>query len=137
MTEAASPPVASWVGSWNAEPGSLAAIRAELVGFADAAGASRRTRDALALAVTEAAANAIVHAYPDRAPGQLFIQAGLGAPGRLRVVVRDDGCGMRSRIDSPGVGLGLALIVQLADAVVVRTDAGTGTEVDMEFALDS
>ena len=55
----------------------------------------------LALAVTEAVTNSVVHAFIDREPGivRAHIQA---APDELVVVVTDNGRGMQPRADSPG-----------------------------------
>ncbi len=82
-------------------------------------------RDAVALAVTEAVANAAMHAYRDRAqPGLVRVAATVG-PGGLRLVVSDDGLGPRRGDDSPGAGLGLRLIASLADEVKLSHDGGT------------
>ena len=51
--------------------------------------------------------------------------------GDLRVTVRDKGCGMAPRMDSPGAGLGLPLIASLADSFSVAAPPGGGTEVCM------
>ena len=63
--------------------------------------------DAVRLAVSEAVSNVVVHGYRDRATGTFTVSIDWG-PDELRVVVRDDGCGMQPRPDSPGAGLGLA-----------------------------
>jgi anti-sigma regulatory factor (Ser/Thr protein kinase) len=82
-------------------------------------------RDAVALAVTEAVANAAMHAYRDRPkPGHVRVAASVG-PGGLRVVVSDEGVGPRRSEDSPGAGLGLRLIASLADEVEFSHDGGT------------
>jgi anti-sigma regulatory factor (Ser/Thr protein kinase) len=54
----------------------------------------------------------------------------------LTVVVRDTGCGMSPREDSPGAGLGLPLIAQVAGSVSVDAPpGGHGTVVCMTFDL--
>jgi serine/threonine-protein kinase RsbW/stage II sporulation protein AB (anti-sigma F factor) len=55
---------------------------------------------------------------------------------RLRIVIADSGIGMTPRTDSPGLGLGLPLISQLADSIQVRT-AEDGTEIHMSFPCPS
>ena len=55
--------------------------------------------------------------------------------GELKVIVRDEGCGMTPRTDSPGAGLGLPLIATLADSFSVTAPPGGGTEVCMTFPL--
>ena len=86
------------------------------------------------LAVTEACTNVVVHAYPDGQEGPLEMLASLQED-ELLVVVRDGGCGIAPRPDSPGLGLGLPLIASLADAVRLGHDAQGRTEVRMTFSL--
>ena len=57
----------------------------------------------VALAVSEAVTNAVMHAYCDREPGAVRIFASV-AEGALVVIVSDDGPGMTPRTDSPGMG---------------------------------
>jgi anti-sigma regulatory factor (Ser/Thr protein kinase) len=91
-------------------------------------------RDAVGVVVTEAVTNAVVHAYRDqRAAGRVHVSASLDDHG-VEVAVDDDGLGMGPREDSPGVGLGLPLIGDLADRVEV-TSRGPGTHLAAFFAL--
>src|SRR3954470_23317983 len=91
-------------------------------------------RDAVGVVVSEAVTNAVVHAYRDHArPGNVHVSASLDHHG-VEVAVDDDGLGMRPRLDSPGVGLGLPLIGDLADRVEV-TSRGPGTHLAAFFAL--
>ena len=55
--------------------------------------------------------------------------------GYLCLLVRDHGCGLAPRTDSPGLGLGLPLIAESASSVEVTTPGGGGTEVRMRFDL--
>jgi anti-sigma regulatory factor (Ser/Thr protein kinase) len=88
--------------------------------------------DGIALAVSEAVSNAVLHAYRQHdEPGRVELRAEL-VDERLRIVVRDDGMGLVPRIDSPGAGLGLPLIAQLA--VHVDVESAAGTTILMEFA---
>src|SRR3954451_8309663 len=78
-------------------------------------------RDAVGVVVTEAVTNAVVHAYRGRAaPGRVQVFVCLDDEG-LEVAVDVDGLGMRSRVDSPGMGLGLPLMGDLADTVEVSS----------------
>ena len=82
-------------------------------------------RDAVGVVVSEAVANAVMHAYRDRAePGRVRVAVEVGGD-RLELVVSDDGIGMAPRVDSPGAGLGLPLMAGFADEVVVESSHGT------------
>jgi serine/threonine-protein kinase RsbW len=54
---------------------------------------------------------------------------------KLEVVVRDEGPGIGPRADSPGLGLGLPLIVSLTESVQLGRAADDSTEVRMTFPL--
>lgn len=128
------PPPASWDQQFSAIPASVAEIRRALTTFARAHGANDLLVSDLQLAVSEAATNAVVHAFTDAEPGTLRIRA---TPGHdaFDIVVADDGHGMVPRGDSPGLGLGLPTIAQLTTSFDIRGRAGgTGTEVHMVFA---
>lgn len=119
-----------------AEPSAVPLARAVLTKTAEREGVSEAVRSALALAVTEACANVVLHAYVDAgAPGDLEVRACL-ADAVLIVEVVDDGRGMVPRVDSPGVGLGLPLIAQLADVLEIRTHGERrGVALRMQFRL--
>ena len=86
----------------------------------------------IAIAVSEALTNVVVHAYRDTGGGTMRISATMLVD-VLLVVVSDDGLGMSPRDDSPGMGMGLLLIDQFAGAVDVDSDHG-GTRMEMRFA---
>jgi anti-sigma regulatory factor (Ser/Thr protein kinase) len=114
-----------------AEPPSLAVIRRELDRvLGEEPFPSSRKAD-VRLAVSEACANAVMHAYPDEEPGEIMITAGISAEA-LVVTVRDYGCGLPAR--RPPTGIGVTLIHELADAVDA-VDADPGVAVRMEFRL--
>jgi anti-sigma regulatory factor (Ser/Thr protein kinase) len=92
-----------------------------------------REVSAIEIAVSEAVTNAVVHAYARR-PGDVVVTAHMPKGDGLVVDVLDDGDGLVPRADSPGLGLGLALIAQLTDAFEVREPAHGGTMVHMRFA---
>src|SRR3954471_24759628 len=124
-------PHAEW--ELPAAPTSVSAIRAGVREFARVHGASDGLLIDLALAVTEAVTNSVVHAFIDREPGivRTHIQA---APDELVVVVTDDGRGMQPRADSPGLGLGLPTIASLTTTMDMHAAPGGGTVVTMCFA---
>jgi serine/threonine-protein kinase RsbW/stage II sporulation protein AB (anti-sigma F factor) len=78
--------------------------------------------------VSEAVTNAVLHAYRDRAPGRVRVEARLDER-VLTVVVSDDGMGMSPNPDSPGLGVGLALIERLADEVEIQSHGGTRLQI--------
>jgi anti-sigma regulatory factor (Ser/Thr protein kinase) len=84
------------------------------------------------LAVTEALANVAVHAY-NREDGHADLAA-TRKNGALYVSVRDYGGGMQAAVDSPGLGIGLALMTTLTDSLRVNA-RDPGTEVEMTFTL--
>jgi serine/threonine-protein kinase RsbW len=88
------------------------------------------------LAVTEACTNVVVHAYPDEHEGLLEVAATLRED-KLEIVVRDEGPGIGPRPGSPGLGLGLPLIVSLAESVQLGRDEDERTEVRMVFPLSA
>jgi anti-sigma regulatory factor (Ser/Thr protein kinase) len=121
--------------TFPAVPESVAAVRGALQRFTKRAKVPRRTADAVALAASEAATNVVVHAYRETdAPGRIEVAAALAAD-ELWVVVTDSGAGLRPRPDSPGLGLGLAIIAQIADGVDLARPAAGGLELRMRFAL--
>ena len=84
--------------------------------------------------MTEAAGNAVLHAYPPMgAPGLLFVDAGM--TGRnLLLRVCDCGRGMTPRSDSPGTGIGLALMTRLTDGLEIAPNRSVdGTRVSALF----
>ena len=106
-----------------AEPGTVPLARAVVAKVAEREGVPETVRSALALALTEACTNVVLHAYVDAddAPGYLEVRAcRVGAV--LTVEVADDGRGMVPRVESPGLGLGLSLIAQMADVFEIRTE---------------
>lgn len=98
---------------------------------AEAAGFPPARIEDVALAVGEAGANVVMHAYPDGAGAFALLIDRL--PGELRIVVRDWGGGIAPRPESPGLGLGLPLIGSLADTVELSTGADGATDVTMCF----
>ena len=87
----------------------------------------------IALAITEATTNAVLHAYRGTdTPGTVEVRAQLDGD-HVCFSVRDEGSGLAPRVDSPGLGLGLGLIAQVADSADVRAPEDGGTEVVMRF----
>lgn len=86
----------------------------------------------VALAVSEAVTNAVLHAYRDGRTGNVRVVA-CGRPTEFVVVVRDYGCGMRPHPESPGAGFGLAIIAaSVAEMNIERPEDG-GTRIRLRF----
>ncbi len=119
-----------------AEPAAVPAARAAVKSFAAREGASGAVCSTVAVAVTEACQNVVTHAYVDEvAPGYLEVRACV-AEAVLVVDVADEGRGMVPRIDGPGLGLGLALIAQVADVLeILDQRERPGVVVRMRFNL--
>ena len=125
------PPVL--VRRFCARPDEIGRIRHDVRDYASEHGATNP--DAVALAVTEAITNAVVHAYVDAPePGEIEVVVQRLPDTGLEILVCDDGRGMMPRHDSPGVGLGLPLVATLAERFEVEARAGGGTRVLMAFA---
>jgi anti-sigma regulatory factor (Ser/Thr protein kinase) len=109
-------------------------VRHVLGGVAEALALDDELLEDVRLAVSEACANAVVHAYSDTTGGLMDVDVTTD-PQNLLVSVRDHGTGMAPRTDSPGLGVGLPLIASLAESMELLTPPGGGTEVRMRFAL--
>jgi serine/threonine-protein kinase RsbW len=121
--------------TFPAEAPAAALARRAAGEFAAEEGADADTLAAVRLCVSEAVTNAVQHAYRGHGePGPIEVEASR-PNGYLCLYVRDRGCGLAPRHDSPGLGLGLPLIAQAATAVEVREPADGGTELVMRFDL--
>lgn len=116
-----------------AVPGEVAGIRKAVGALARRAGLAEGLLSNVALAVGEACANAVVHAYAETRPGVLRVSAS-ATPRGLDVVIADEGRGMAPRPDSPGLGLGLPLMASLTDTLDIRVAPDGGTEIHLGFA---
>src|SRR4051794_23192324 len=87
----------------------------------------------LKLAVSEAVTNAVLHGFRSTDPGTVTVSVAVKL-GTVSVCVADDGQGMSPRTDSPGIGLGLPLMAEMADRLAIdAAKGGHGTEVRMAF----
>jgi serine/threonine-protein kinase RsbW len=125
-----------------ARPEYLLLARLALTGVARLAQADEEALADLRLAVTEAAANACRHAYPDGV-GAVTIQLTLSDDQQLEVIVEDDGPGFESesvtewRAEELGEdGMGLAIIRAIAEDVEIGTrESGSGTRLRFTRSL--
>jgi anti-sigma regulatory factor (Ser/Thr protein kinase) len=111
----------------------VAVVRHILGGVGDVLNLDPEVLDDIRLAVSEACANVVVHAYPDGG-GLLVVKVFTGGD-TVAVSVRDHGGGMAPRTDSPGLGVGLPLIASLTRTLELSAPSGGGTEVRMSFDL--
>jgi serine/threonine-protein kinase RsbW len=111
----------------------IAGVRNAVVALAKHRGMTQAARADVALAVSEACTNVVMHAYiAAPAPGWLTVEAS-HHDGELVVAVRDEGRGMLPRTDSPGLGLGLSLIGRLSHRVEIGQNGACGTELRLTF----
>jgi anti-sigma regulatory factor (Ser/Thr protein kinase) len=122
----------------SATADSVGTARRAVAAYCQRLGAARPLTDRVMLSVSEAVTNALVHAYrhvAEPAAERIELEARCQHQA-LIVIVRDFGCGMAPRLDSPGLGLGLPLIAASTSSVQIDTPPEGGrTEVSMEFAL--
>jgi serine/threonine-protein kinase RsbW len=119
-----------------ADPGSIAPLRAAVVGLAADGGATDEQRERVALAMSEALTNCAMHAYLGYAPPGPVIVEAWTEDSELTVIVSDEGHGMVPRVDSPGLGMGLSLIARMAEVVDIEHDAShPGVSIRMSFIL--
>ena len=119
----------------QADRTAAAQVRAALLRFALDHGADPQALAAIANAVSEAVSNAAEHAYAPGEAGVVHVTADV-EDGALEVLVADEGRGLRPGSDG-GLGLGLALIAELADRFSISGREPHGVAVWMRFALTS
>lgn len=118
--------------SFPAEPAAVATVRNEVTGFARSQGLDERLLRDVALAVSEACTNVVLHAYRHGEAGAMHVTAQRDEDG-FEVTVTDEGSGVRPRADSPGVGLGLQIIARTTDRFDVRDAPGGGAQLVLRF----
>jgi anti-sigma regulatory factor (Ser/Thr protein kinase) len=115
-----------------AVPPSVTEARSAAARFASGAGADPEDVE---LAVAEAVANAVLHAFPGSQTGTVTLRGTLTGDA-LIVQVTDDGSGMRPNPEGGGLGLGLALIGRLTEAFSVSEPETGGTSLRMSFPIE-
>jgi serine/threonine-protein kinase RsbW len=132
--------------SFPAVAEAVAHVRVTLVDRLRRLGADDRLLDDVALAVSEACTNAVVHAYRKAARGTFDVAAAVEED-LIQVAVTDHGVGLQPRTDSPGLGLGLPLIASVSDSLAITSvrpdinangnanNGGRGTTLSMTFTL--
>jgi serine/threonine-protein kinase RsbW len=119
------------------KPENVLLVRQALSGVAETLCLDPLELNDISTAVSEACNNVALHAY-EGAEGPLELEIYV-EPEALGVVVRDHGVGIQPRIEStpaggPG-GIGLPIMLALAQSVEFTDLDGHGTEVRLEFAI--
>ncbi|GEL22371.1 hypothetical protein PSU4_13250 [Pseudonocardia sulfidoxydans NBRC 16205] len=112
-----------------ADAGELRGLRRRIAAWARLAALDPLLVDDLQLALGEAAANAVDHAYPPDAPGTVDVRVAAGTAGAVHVVVADHGTWRPAPVDKGNRGRGLDLIRSLGRDVDIRHGAD-GTVVE-------
>jgi serine/threonine-protein kinase RsbW len=120
-----------------ATPAAVPELRSAVGGFAADLGVPDPPLADVKLAVTEAVTNVVVHGYRGTDEPGLIDVVAHHDDHELRLVIGDRGQGYGPRTDSPGLGLGVALMNALADKVEIREASPRGTEVHISWLLTS
>ena len=91
------------------------------------------TIEAMKVAVSEAVTNAVLHAYIGIDRGTVTLSTEV-TDQEVLVSVSDAGTGMAPRADSPGLGMGIAVIGHFTKKLDIYPADGGGTVVQMRFA---
>ena len=116
-----------------AERESLPVVRQALRSLGEAVDADVESLEDTELAVTEACANAIEHAYGD-GPGTLEVSL-VPQSNSMLVTVSDRGSGMPSPLDQARGGFGLPMIEGIASEFEIRPGPESGTDLAMTFDM--
>lgn len=117
----------------RAVPTVIAELRHEAVAFAEAAGSDASTRSDVALALSEAVTNVVLHAYAEPGAGEVLVEGSV-AGSWLEFRVCDRGLGFRPESEG-GMGIGLSLIANVSDSFDVE-QSRQGTTLVIRFAMD-
>jgi anti-sigma regulatory factor (Ser/Thr protein kinase) len=119
---------------WPAEAEQLAAMRAEVYRWLAPLGLPDDAEHDLVLAVSEAASNAIEHAYrPGDPDGRVELAFWLSG-GSLHLAVVDHGAWLERPTGSRGRGFGLPLMRRLVETVAIDHDS-RGTRVVLQHPV--
>lgn len=123
-------PDSAWV--LPALPAAVGQLRHRVEEFVTEAGASEELVKRIALAVSEAVTNVVLHAY--EADGGRVRVSCRGQGEHFTIEVSDEGAGLEPRHDSPGIGHGLTIVGALAQTLEVAIGPdGVGTTLTMGF----
>jgi serine/threonine-protein kinase RsbW len=109
-------------------------VREDVTGFARQAGAPDQVVDAIRQASSEAAANAVEHAYEGER-GQIEVRAERDDT-TIQLVLSDRGRGLAFGNKQPGRGLGFIWMLWFTDSMTLGSSESGGLEVTMLFSLN-
>ncbi len=112
----------AFIHSISAAPSKLAGLRRELRSWLEHRDIESEAIQCIILAVSEAAANAVEHAYDSDGVGVVTVTASLDFHARLHATVRDQGTWREPLVDSQR-GRGITIINSLMDEVTISTDS--------------
>jgi anti-sigma regulatory factor (Ser/Thr protein kinase) len=112
------------------DPSSVSKARHAVIELAQATGAPEQE---VALAVSEAVGNSVVHAFRFGKVGTIRVLAQTRDSAFI-VIVSDNGVGMIPDVDNPGLGVGTSLISRLSKEATFESSED-GTTVTMRFDL--
>jgi len=116
----------------------VGAARRHVARIAQEAGATPAALSDIGLAVSEATTNAILHAYASTGRrGEAFTISTACERSILSVWITDEGQGGTPKVPSPGLGLGLELMTQLCERVLIGVLKDGQTQVELRFDLRS
>ena len=122
--------------SYPATAQAIGAARTQVMRTAREAGASPAALADIALAVSEASTNAVLHAYTSAGTrGEAFTISTASRGALFSVWITDDGQGGIPDIPRPGLGKGLELIARLCERVLIGVRKDGRTQVEMRFDL--
>lgn len=118
-----------------ATPSTVRPVRDAAMRVARAVAATEEELQRIRLAVSEAVTNAVRHAYPParRSEGRVEVLIGALEDRTVVVVVADEGRGLGAPSADPGLGMGMKVMAQSADDLVLARRSTGGTEVRMSF----
>jgi serine/threonine-protein kinase RsbW len=116
-----------------ATPDQVAPLRRLARAYAVDHGFGSDRADDVALAVSEALTNVVLHAYRDAVqPGHMSLVAAGNAGGGLEIEITDQGMGVVPNPSSPGLGLGIPIMHRLTDSFDLD-GGGRGGRVRLQF----
>jgi anti-sigma regulatory factor (Ser/Thr protein kinase) len=119
--------------AYPAQPNSVRLSRGAVAELAAAAGITGECLDAIRLAVSEAASNAVIHAFPDT-DGSFRLRAAV-TDRSFTVFISDNGCGPHAPSRHRGLGVGLPVIAASSDRCAITERKLGGTDVAMWWAI--